>query len=241
MRKSGRSGRGRMLARLALLCGMVLSLALLAGCGGSSGPPSAETLLKTAKQKLDAAQTFHFIMQADKLGDAPPGLLNVTQAEGDVKRPAQLSASGKVNLAGFIVPTRLIIIEDKAWYQNPLTGSWDREDEAASFAALFAPNNGVSNVLTSLKNPTKPADGKVNGVDCWKITGDVDPKALGDLLGGAATTSKPARTTVCIGKSDGKLYSAVVVGQVAQGDRDDTTRSFYLSKYDAPVSINPPA
>jgi LppX/LprAFG-like lipoprotein len=231
--------------RWSLALGLIIALAalVLAGCNNPS-LPSAASLLATAQQHFNDAKTFHFVMTADHLGSKPagdPGLESLSAAEGDVQRPDKLNSSGTVNFGGLTVTTKLIIVGQQAWYQNPLTGSFDEEDSFASFATLFDPTKGLGVALTSLRNPSLPSDGSANGTPCWKISGDVDTAALRALLGDSAASAKSPHVTICVGKTDGRLYSIVLTGQLVPGDTGQTTRTIYLSKYDAPVNIQPPA
>ena len=222
---------------------ILLVALVVTGCSQTSLPTSA-ALLATAQKKFNDAKTFHFVMKADHLGPKPagdPGISSLTDAEGDVARPDKLNASGTVDFGGITVSTKLVIIGQQAWYQNPLTGSYDEEDSFASFVTLFDPTKGLGIALTTIRNPSSPSDGSANGVPCWKITGDVDSATLGALLGEAATPKKSPKATVCVGKSDGRLYSVVLTGQLVTGDTDQTTRTFYISKYDEPVTVQPPA
>lgn len=233
-------GRIRWSAGLGLM--ILLTVFVLAGCS-QTATPSPETLLKTAQQQFNEAKSFHFVMTADHLGPKPagdPGLSSLTAAEGDVQRPDTLKSSGTIDFGGLTVSTQLVIIGQKAWYQNPLTGSWDEDDSFASFVGIFDPTKGLGVALTSLRNLSTPTDGSSNGTPCWKFSGDVDSATLGSLLGEAATPAKAPRATVCIGKTDGKLYSVVLTGQLVKGDTDKTARTFVISKYDAPVNIQPP-
>ena len=222
---------------------ILMTTFVLAGCNGPTAPTST-VLLVAAQKNFNDAKTFHFTLKADHLGPAPagdPGLSSLSAAEGDVQRPDRLSTNGTVDLGGLTVSTKLVIVGDKAWYQNPLTGSFDEDDSYASFVTLFDPTKGIGVALGALRNPSSPSDGSANGTPCWKISGDVDTAALSALLGDSAGSSKAPRATVCIGKSDNRLYSIVLTGQAIAGDTDQTTRTIYISKYDVPVNIQPPA
>jgi LppX_LprAFG lipoprotein len=221
---------------------ILLTIFVLVGCAGPS-LPSASSLLTKAQEHFNDAKSFHFVMTAEHLGTKPagdPGLSSLTNAEGDVERPDKLSSSGTIDLGGLTVTTKLVIIGQKAWYQNPLSGSWDEDDSFAPFVTLFDPTKGLSVAITSLRNPSLPSDGSSGGTPCWKISGEVDTATLGGLLGEAANPSKAPRATLCIGKTDGRLYSVVLTGQLVTGDTDQTTRTFVISKYDVPVSIQAP-
>ncbi|HEX6542463.1 MAG TPA: LppX_LprAFG lipoprotein [Ktedonobacterales bacterium] len=221
---------------------ILLASFVLAGCNQVS-LPSAATLLAGAQQHFNDAKSFHFVMTADHLGpkqDGDPSLSSLSAAEGDVQRPDKLSANGTIDFGGLAVSTQLVIIGQKAWYQNPLNGAWEEDDSYAGFVSLFDPAKGLGVAITSLRNISLPSDGSSNGTPCWKITGDVDTATLGALMGEAANAAKAPRATICIGKSDGRLYSVVLTGQLVKGDVDKTTRTFVISKYDTPVNIQPP-
>ena len=222
---------------------ILMTMGVLAGCSGPSVPTST-VLLAAAQKNFNDAKTFHFTLKADHLGPKPagdPGLSSLSAAEGDVQRPDRLSTNGTVDLGGLTVSTQLVIVGDQAWYQNPLTGSFDEDDSYASFVTIFDPTKGIGVALAALRNPSTPSDGSANGTPCWKISGDVDTSTVGALLGSSVSSAKKPHATICIGKSDGRLYSIVIAGQLVPGDTDKTTRTIYLSKYDAPVNIQPPA
>jgi len=216
----------------------LMMVALLAACSGTSAPQSA-ALLKSAQDKFNANTSFHFVMQATNLGTAPNDVPNIQNAEGDVQRPDKLSATGYVTLNGLGINTKIVIISGKAWYQIPIFG-FQEDDSYAEFMQIFDTQNGVGNLLTQLKSPSAPQDSSVNNNSCWKITGDVDPKLVSAMLGADASSTTNPKVSVCIGKSDNQLYSAVVVGSVIAGDKSNTTRTFYLSKFNQPVTITPP-
>src|SRR5262249_6733400 len=155
----------------------------LASCSGSS-TPQPQALLKAAQDKFNAAQSFHFVLQATNLGTAPKDIPNVVNAEGDVQRPDKLSATGYVTLNGLGLNTQIVSISGKAWYQLPILG-FQEDDSYAQFMRIFDTQNGVGNLLSQLHNPSAPQDSSVNNVACWKITGDVDPKLVGTMLGAA--------------------------------------------------------
>lgn len=228
-------------ARAYPLFGAALALVVavaLAACTSTNTPQSA-ALLKAAQDKFNANTSFHFIMQATNLGTAPNDVPNIQNAEGDVQRPDKLSATGYVTLNGLGINTKIVIISGKAWYQIPIFG-FQEDDSYAEFMQIFDTQNGVGNLLTQLKNPSAPQDSSVNNNACWKITGDVDPKLVSAMLGADASSTANPKVSVCIGKSDNQLYSAAVVGSVIAGDKANTTRTFYLSKFNQPVTITPP-
>ena len=224
----------RFLPALVLLAGLLA----LAACGDTSAPSSA-TLLKDAQTKLNATQSFHFQMKVDHPGTPASGGYVITSAEGDVSRPASLSATATVD-AGFVnVNVSLIIIGQQEWYTDPISQKFVSTNQFGYFLNIFDPQHGLSALMTQLQNPSAPADGSANGQSCWKVSGTLSPSLLQPLFNDVIAT-QPIPTTYCIGKSDGRLYSATLSGAIADGDTSKTAYTFYLSKFDAPVTITPP-
>jgi hypothetical protein len=227
----------RALAALALAAFLTL-----AGCGGTS-TPSAATLLKAAQDKFNATNTFHFVLTVDHPGQAQVGGYVITSAQGDGARPNKLSATADVDAGFAAVTVQLIIIGAQAWLNGPQTdGAWQPTTQFNNFpvAKFFDATVGVSALLTRLQTPSAPSDGSANGVACWKIAGTLDPQVIRALFTDTAATG-PLPTTFCIGKSDDQLESAALTGPLFAGDLTNTVHTFYFSKFDQPVTIQPPA
>lgn len=222
---------------LALLSVLVLVLAMTA-CG--EAPPSAATVLKNAQTKFDQTKSFHFTLTASHLGDKDP--LPITSATGDVERPDKLSASATVVTAGFTVNEKLIVIGQQEWITNPLTGAWEADNDFSGFATIFDAQKGVGAILVALQQPATPQSSKANNVPCWKITGSAPASALAGVVGtgATATATQSVPTTVCIGQQDNELYSVTLAGPITDTDTAQTTRTFTLSNFDQPVTIQPP-
>ncbi|HLZ22777.1 MAG TPA: LppX_LprAFG lipoprotein [Ktedonobacterales bacterium] len=221
------------LPALALLVGLLA----VAACGDSL--PNTTTLLKDAQAKLNTTQSFHFQMKVDHPGAPSNGGYIITSADGDVSRPASLHATATVD-AGFVnVNVSLIIIGQQEWYTDPISQKYVTTDQFAYFLNIFDSQQGLGALMTQLQNPSAPADGSANGQSCWKITGTLSPSLLQPLFSDVVAT-QPIPTSYCIGKSDGRLYSATLAGAITEGDTSKTVYTFYLSKFDAPVTITPP-
>jgi hypothetical protein len=220
------------------MAGFLLAALALAGCG-SDNTPSAATLLKNAQASFDATKTFHFVMQVQHAGQPPAGGYVVTAAQGDVERPDKVSAKADVNAGFASVSVNLVIIGNQEWYTDPLTGKYQQTDQFATFLRIFDANQGIGSLLTQLQNPSAPQESSANGTSCWKVSGTLPPQLINNLFGDSSAT-KSVPTSFCIGKDDSRLYSATLSGIVTAGDTDQTVRTFYLSNFDKPVSIQPP-
>lgn len=233
-------GRRRGIGRRELLAlALLVGLLALAACGETSAPSSA-TLLKDAQTKLNATQSFHFQMKVDHPGTPSNGGYVITSAQGDVSRPASLSATATVDAGIVDVNVSLIIIGQQEWYTDPISQTFVSTSQFGYFLNIFDSQHGLGALMSQLQSPSAPADGSANGQSCWKISGSLSPSLLQPLFNDVVAT-QPIPTTYCIGKADGRLDSATLSGAITDGDTSQTAYTFYLSKFDVPVTITPPA
>jgi LppX_LprAFG lipoprotein len=226
-----RPGAGVLVSLLAAV------LLVVAACGEST--PDAGTLLRNAQAKFNQTKSFHFTLTAKGLGAQDP--LPVTQATGDVQRPDELSATATADVAGFTAQVRLIIIGSNQWITNPLTGGWQTTDQYGGILTIFDAQKGVGAILVQLQQPSTPQSSDSHGTPCWKITGKMATSNLGPMVGSNdVVPNQSVPTTVCIGKLDSELYSATLAGAVLPSDTAQTSRTFTLSNFDEPVSIQAP-
>jgi hypothetical protein len=235
-RDAARTSTYRRAWRRAWPLAAILALAL-AACASSAGPNAAD-ILRRAGTKFQATQSFHFALTASHLGANDP--LPITAATGDVQRPDKLKANATANIAGFAVQTQLVILGSDEWLSNPLTGAFEKTTGYDSLLAIFDAQQGVGAILAHLTKPTAPVSSSSAGGACWKITGTVSASDLAAVVGGGDTTAKAVPVTVCVGKTDDELYSAILTGPVLASDTVQTTRSFVLSAFDRPVTITAP-
>src|SRR5215207_773679 len=91
---------------------LMLMLVALAGCGGEKVDPAL--LVKESADAVDKVETFHFRLTVSD-GDAAPidtgdiGLI-LQSAEGDLKRPQQISGALKAKAAGLPLALQMKVI-----------------------------------------------------------------------------------------------------------------------------------
>jgi hypothetical protein len=91
-----------------------------------------------------------------------------------------------------------------------------------------------------VQNLSQPADDNVNGVPCWRVTGQLDAKYLKFFTGGGVPSGTMLQTSACVGKGDSLPYQLKVTGQAAVGDTTSTARTFLISNYNEAISITAP-
>jgi hypothetical protein len=209
----------------------------LAGCG--SNGQDAAAILRRAGAKFQATQSFHFALTATHLGANDP--LPISAASGDVQRPDKLKATATASIAGFAVQTQLVIIGQDEWISNPLTGRFEPTQEYGNLLTIFDAQQGVGAIVAHLSKPSSPVSSSSASGACWKITGSVNASDVAAAVGGGDATAKAVPVTVCVGATDDQIYSATLSGAVLSTDTPQTTRTFVLSAFDKPVTIQPPA
>ncbi|HEX7735771.1 MAG TPA: LppX_LprAFG lipoprotein [Ktedonobacteraceae bacterium] len=236
-------------ALAALGVGMACAL-LLAGCSlpwqhgtGTSGPgpkPSAQQVLTTLQKNFRSVSSFHITMKTDNLGNTSSSQVVIRQADGDVSMPDKVRAQASVLLSGQAMTVNLISVGAHQYITDPITGQWRVVTGMLDPRALTNPDTGIIALVGKLQNVTGPIDDNVNGTACWRVNGLLPAKDLAFFTGGGAPDGTMLKTSICAGKDDGLAYEITVVGQAASGDTPQTTRTFFLSKYNENISIVAP-
>jgi hypothetical protein len=239
-----RALHGHFFSRAVALALLLGTLALLAACDGANSAPSSTILLASAAQKLINDSAFHFVLTETNPG-APSGSgFDVRAAEGDFVAPNKLQAPTVTAYISPIGPisTGAIVIDNQAWYKNPLTGQYQ---DAGSLSGQFQNvatflGPGLAAVLASLQNVSAPSNSSVNGVATWKISATVSSDKLSQLTNGEVTSGQSIPVQLYIGQSDSQLYQVVIPGKITSFDTVQTSRTIDLSKFNESVTINPP-
>lgn len=224
--------------RLSLL---ILVLAALAACGTSEQPDPAK-LAGEGATAFDAVTSFHFKLVVTEGLSAPLGTIILINAEGDSLRPNKVSAKLKAQLVGAPLAVNIngIIIGGDAWTTpNPFNLSQFEKMTDTAGLENFSPANGVSQVLRGLRNPTFVETTEVEGVQVHHISGVADAASLNALTGGVATAGE-LKLDLWLGVDDKLLRQLVAVGPLDPSEKPGITRTLNLSKFNDPVTIEPP-
>lgn len=240
--------RGRQVySRATMLVLLCLATALLmAGCTlpwqqSNNGPkPTTQQLLTAVRQNYHNVNAFHVVMRVQNAGPAVEGRFQIRNAEGDVVLPDQVQAQATVILSGQAVVVKLISIGDRQFITDPVTGQWRVIKGTIDPRTLTNPDTGIISVLSKLQNVSTPTDDSVNGIPCWRVTGQLDAQYLAFFTGGGVPTGTILQTSACVGKADSLVYQLSVTGQAAVGYSPQTTTSFLLSNYNEHITITAP-
>ncbi|GCE10417.1 LppX_LprAFG lipoprotein [Tengunoibacter tsumagoiensis] len=221
-----------------------LLLFVLAACGDTSTgskTPSAQELITKSQAAIQKVTSYHFNLKTDNIGSGSgPTSINIQSANGDVLVPDKLKADASALIAGFSIQTTIIAIGDKQYYKDPLSGGWTPTSNLLDPRALSDSQTGVAAIIGQIQNPSTPTASNVDGTDCWSIDGKLPTQNLAGITGGGTPAGSTVATTVCIGKADNLPYLIKITGVAVSGDKTNTTRTFKLSNFNKPVTINAP-
>jgi hypothetical protein len=226
-----------------LALGALLSLTMiLVACGDNStatSPYTADELIQKANTNFAQDGAIHFTLAAKNI---PPGLFSIIQAEGDVVRPDKLQLSGADFISTQNSPHISIIFVGGNQYVD-LTGTgtnYSKTNALPNLLNIFSSTEGIGAILLQVQQPSKPTADTVNSVACWKVNGTVASSLLAPITGGNASTSTPVQAQMWIGQSDLQIHQVTLIGKAVDGDQDNTTRTFVLSKFNESITITPP-
>ncbi|HLZ80594.1 MAG TPA: LppX_LprAFG lipoprotein, partial [Ktedonobacteraceae bacterium] len=123
---------------------------------------------------------------------------------------------------------------------DPITGQWRVIKGVLDPRTLTNPDSGILALVNKVQNVSQPTEDAMNGVSCWRVTGQLDAKYLAFFTGGGVPAGTMLQTSTCVGKADSLPYQLKVTGQAAVGDTTTTTRTFFISNYNENVSITAP-
>ncbi|GAC1347995.1 MAG: lipoarabinomannan carrier protein LprG [Ktedonobacteraceae bacterium] len=244
---SFRMPKGRTLG----IIGLCVAIALLVtGCSlpwqhatkaAANGPkPTTQQLLTALQKNFRSVSSFHVIMQVDNPGTPTAQQVQIRSANGDVVMPDKVKAQATVLLSGQSVTVNLISVGGNQFITDPITGQWRVIKGVLDPRTLTNPDTGIISLVSKVQNVSQPGDDTVNGVPCWRVTGQLDAKYLAFFTGGGVPAGTMLQTTTCIGKADALPYQLKVTGPAAVGDMANTARTFLISNYNENISITAP-
>src|SRR5437868_7599650 len=207
----------------------------------ANGPkPTTKQLLAASRKNFLNVSAFHVTMQVNNPGKATTDRVQILNANGDVVMPDKVKAQATVVLSGQSVTVNLISVANNQFITDPITGQWRVIKGLLDPRTLTNPDSGIASLVGKVQNISQPADDTVNGVPCWRVTGQLDAKYLAFFTGGEYPSGTMLQTSACIGKSDMLPHQLKVTGQAGAGDMANTSRTFLVSNYNENVSITPP-
>lgn len=202
--------------------------------------PTTQQLLTALQKNFRSVSAFHVVLKVDNPGSVATAQVQIRSANGDVVMPDKVKAQATVILSGQSVTVNLISVGDNQYITDPITGQWRVIKGVLDPRTLTNPDTGILSLVSKVQNVSKPVDDTVNGVSCWRVSGQLNAKYLAFFTGGGVPAGTMLQTSTCVGKADSLPYQLTVTGQAAVGDTTATTRTFFISNYNENVSITAP-
>jgi hypothetical protein len=221
-------------ALLALSCGD-------SGGDGTEGPlPPGEEVLAMAVEGVDQMETFHFRLEHENGTSSIPLDLQLVKAEGDVVTPDRMWAKLETKAGKQPVHVEVIGIGDDGWITNPFNREWQPLPSGTTIKDVFDPAQGVKVVANSLQDPRVTAEEEVDGDPSYLLEGTVESA----VLEAAAPIAEPGFTIgvkVWVGKEDSLMRRIYLEGPISAEEPQDIVRKLYISQFNQPVTVTPPA
>ena len=219
--------------------GPVLMLAMV-GCGRDApqvADATPQEVLNRAAERMDAVESFAFLMEHENGFTPIAGGLAMERAEGRIAERNRMQADVRARAGALAVDLGIVAIADSSWMTNPFTGAWG--PGTFDVSALFDPATGLTALLRGLTNPAIAGTESVTGVRAQKLEATVDSGELSALIPGVAAGS-PLAVRVWIGAEDPVLLRAAIAGALAEGESPDLLRRITLSGFGESFTIESP-
>jgi hypothetical protein len=215
------------------------AIALVAACTPAPRELTPRELLDKAADAADQVNTAHFSLEQQNGSVVVASGVQVTNAEGDVQRPDRLQMKFTLRLGTLSAESQLIAVGSELFLTNPLTGQWQPAPPAATAPRVLDKDGGVGSLLRKVTDPQKIAIETLDGAQTQHLKGDVPGSAFTAMTGAPATVNSVAGE-IWVGTDDVLPHQVRLTGPVTTADTPATVRILKLSKFNQPVSIEPP-
>ena len=161
----------------------------------NSPKPTTKQLIAASQKNFFNVSAFHVTMQVNNPGKALADRVQILNANGDVVMPDKVKAQATVILSGQSVTVNLISIANNQFITDPITGQWRVIKGLLDPRTLTSRDTGIASLVGKVQNISQPADDTVNGVPCWRVTGQLDAKYLAFFTGGGVPSGTMLQTS----------------------------------------------
>jgi hypothetical protein len=205
-------------------------------------PPSAQAIMTAALDAQQAAESYHFDMDAlvSMTGDAVGGTMKVPfNFAGDFQAPDRMQGTMKATAQGVTVETGMTMIGTDVWIKDPTTGQWVASPQSA---VPFTPQEFTKLDPSVLQNLQFVGEESLDGTPTYHLTTQTSaPLDLGEPLGQIQLDMKAGYWI----DSETDLVRKITVGGTVPttGTVQLTiglSMTIQFSDYGVPVTIEPP-
>jgi len=230
----------RQSSTLIVVLSFIIFVVTVAGCTKTTPTPlSASEIISKSSDKMEAINSFHFVL--DQVGGGTPIAmgLEMTNAVGDVVRPDRLKATISGKLSGMFLEVQIVSVGEEMYMTNPLTGKWELLPTQFSVLKVFDPNTGIASIMKGVVDITKLSDEEVEGAICYHLSGSIDSDELRPIT----VSSVPGVTIhieVWIDQEDFLVRHIRLEGKITETEVEGIIRTLKLSNFNEEVSIEVP-
>ena len=164
------------------------------------------------------------------------GSLEMTKAGGIVTSNGfDLIAEARIGRA--FVRIEAIVIDDKTWMTNPLTGTWSQIAPEDSPFSFLDPIKLVADILGETQNASYAESEQMNGE--LIVVGQIPATTLAALVGEVQREATP-KISLTLDAESYLLKKIVITGITQPGDESNTIRVITLSNFNTKVLFQPP-
>ena len=164
------------------------------------------------------------------------GSLEMTKAGGIVTSNGfDLVAEARIGRA--FVRIEAIVIDDKTWMTNPLTGTWSQIAPEDSPFSFLDPIKLVADILGETQNASYAESEQMNGE--LIVVGQIPATTLAALVGEVQREATP-KISLTLDAESYLLKKIVITGITQPRDESNTIRVITLSNFNTKVLLQPP-
>ena len=226
----------------------VAAVLLAVSCASEPTPTptpalTAEDVRDKGAETLRGLSTVHFRVTHEEGGTDIGFSSTLTEAEGDGIFPDKAEFVAKATSALFgnaALELDIVQYGETTYLRDRISMVWQALP-AGTLAINFANINGsIADALASLGDLDLADGGSVGGAPVHKLTGTTGSPSLRGLVPDAPEGGT-LRMEVWIGRDDHLVRKVRLTGPLVDADPPDIVRVLELSRFDEPVSIEPPA
>ncbi len=227
---------------------LAMAVALVAvSCGNPEPTPTpgitAEDVRDRGAETLRNLSTVHFRVTHEEGGTDIGFSSTLTEAEGDGVFPDKAEFVAKATSALFgnaALELDIVQYGEITHLRDRISMVWQALP-AGTLAIDFTNINGsIADALASLGGLDLTDGGSVDGAPVHKLTGTTPSTSMRGLVPGAPE-GDTLQMEVWIGRDDYLVRKVRLTGRLVEADTPDIVRVLELSRFDEPVTIEPPA
>lgn len=227
---------------------LAMAVALVAvSCGNPEPTPTpgitAEDVRDRGAETLRNLSTVHFRVTHEEGGTDIGFSSTLTEAEGDGVFPDKAEFVAKATSALFgnaALELDIVQYGEITHLRDRISMVWQALP-AGTLAIDFTNINGsIADALASLGGLDFTDGGSVDGAPVHKLTGTTPSTSMRGLVPGAPE-GDTLQMEVWIGRDDYLVRKVRLTGRLVEADTPDIVRVLELSRFDEPVTIEPPA